>query len=274
VAIERLPEDVRTRAVARAAFGPAAVVATGAGVGLGLLVGGVVPAVILGAGFWAVRVGVAALAGRRRRLAAQPKPIDPYAVPEPWRTFVREAVTAQDKFDQAVATEQPGPLQDRMREVALRVDHAARECFRVAQLGATIAATLASLDPAAASRQLREVQEQRRASGAASGPASGAASGAPLEALDQSEAALAARLQAAHRMEGVVQRATDQLRILTAELDQAVTSAVELSLDANDPAAALPVADNVDSVVGEIEALRRAMEETEGTPMTGTSPTS
>jgi hypothetical protein len=265
VAIERLPEAVRTPSVARAAVSPSAVVATGAGVAVGLVAGlPVVAALALGAGCWGIRVGVAAAVARhRRRRLAQPEQIDPYAVPEPWRGFVREALTAQARFDQAVARCRPGPLQDHLGEVARRMSDGVAECWRVAQLGASISAAVGGVDPAATSRQLRQIQEQRSRPGATTSS----------EAIDVTEAALAARLQAARRMEGVVQRTADRLQVLTAALDEAVASAVELALDAGDPAATAPIAGRVDSVVGEIETLRRAMEESNGAPMTGTVPT-
>jgi hypothetical protein len=267
VAIERLPEAVRTPSVAKAAVSPSAVVATGAGVAVGLVAGlPVVAALALGAGFWGIRVGgAAAMVRRRRRRLAQPEEIDPYTVPEPWRGFVREAQTAQARFDQAVARCRPGPLQDHLREVARRMSDGVAECWRVAQLGASISAAVSGVDPAATSRQLRQIQEQRRRPGLASGASS--------EAIDVTEAALATRLQAARRMEGVVQRTADRLQVLTAALDEAVASAVELALDAGDPMAAAPIAGRVDSVVGEIETLRRAMEESSGAPVTGTVPT-
>jgi hypothetical protein len=263
VVIERLPGAVRPPSVARAAVSPSAVVATGAGVGLGLLAGlPVVAALAVGAACWAIRVGVAAAVARRRRARlAQPEQIDPYAVPEPWRSFVREALTAQARFDQAVMRCRPGPLQDHLREVNRRMSDGVAECWRVAHLGASISAAVGAVDPAATSRQLRQIQEQRQRPGSAA---------TSSDAIDVTEAALAARLQAARRMEGVVQRATDRLRVFTAQLDEAVASAVELSLDTGDPAAAAPIAGQIDSVVGEIETLRRAMEESNGTPITGT----
>jgi hypothetical protein len=262
VAIERLPEVVRTPSVVRAAVSPSAVVAAGAGVGIGLLAG--LPALAtaaVAAACWSIRVGAAAVAQRRRERAARPKPIDPFAVPEPWRTFVRESLTAQTRFAEAVAQCQPGPLQDRLREVAARVDEGVAECWRVAHLGASITAALGGLDPERTSSQLVEVQDRRRR----------LVAGASHDAIDQTEAALAARLQTARRMEGIVQRANDRLLVLTAQLGGAVASAVELSLNANDSEAAQPLAGDVDTVVGEIEALRRAMEETEGTATTGSA---
>jgi hypothetical protein len=265
MAIERVPESVRTPSVARAAVSPSAVVVTGVGVAVSMFAGlPVLAALGVGAVCWGARVGVAAGLARRRHRANQPEPIDPYAVPEPWRSFVREALTAQLKFGQAVERCQPGPLQDRLREVAGRVGDGVRECWRAAHLGASISVALAELDPSATSRQLRQVQDQRR----------GLAPGTPsLEALDATEAALATRLQTAKRMEGVVQRTTDRLRVLTAQLDEAVAETVELSLAAGDPIVVQPIAGSIESVVGEIESLRRAMAEAEGAPATGTPTT-
>jgi hypothetical protein len=266
VAIERLPETVRAPSVARAAVSPSAVVVTGVGVGIGLLAGlPVLAAIGVGVVCWGARVGVAAgRARRRRRQADRPEPIDPYAVPEPWRNFVQEALSAEQKFEQAVERCQPGPLQDRLRQVGARVGDGVRECWRAAHLGASISAVVAGLDPAATSRQLREVQDQRRTAHGGSTSTSPSPSPSPSrEALDATEAALAARLQTATRMQSVVQRTTDRLRVLTAQLDEAVADAVELSLAAGDPTVAQPLAGSVESVVGEIESLRRAMEEAE-----------
>jgi hypothetical protein len=261
MAIERLPESVRTPSVARAAVSPSAVVITGAGVAVSLAAGlPMLAAIGVGVVCWGARVGVAAgLARRRLRRWGRHEPIDPYAVPEPWRNFVQEALTAEHKFGQAVEQCRPGPLQDRLREITARVGDGVDECWRAAHLGASISAALAGLDPPATSHQLRLVQDQRRRAGP----------GSPsIEALDATEAALATRLQSAKRMEGVVQRATDRLRILTAQLDEAVAEAVELSLAADDPIVVQPIAGSVESVVGEIASLRRAMAEAEGAPAT------
>ncbi len=264
MAIERLPEAAGTPSVARAAVSPSALLVTGAGVAVGLVAHLPIAAVLLvGAGCWGVRVGVAAaMARRRRRRLARPELIDPYAVPEPWRGFVRQALTAQTRFGQVVNRCHPGPLQDHLRDVARRVGDGVEECWRVAHLGASISAAVAAVDPSGLSQQLRSLQQSRRRGGATS---------SSPDVVDQAEAALAAQLQTARRMEGVVQRTTDRLRILTAQLDESVASAVELSLDAADPAEAAPIAGSVDTVVGEIETLRRAMEETNGLPVTRTA---
>jgi hypothetical protein len=248
-------------AAARAAISPSALALAGAGTAVGLVVGlPAVAVVVLAAGLWGVRVAAGtALAWARRRRARRPEVMDPYAVPDPWRSFVRESLTAQTKFDQAVARSHPGPLRERMTEVSGRIHEGVRECWRVAHLGAALTATLNALNPDERSEDLRRFQ------------AAGVSTPAPdlppeaVRAREETEAAMAAQLQAARRVEAAAQRAIDRLRVLTAELNAAVAGAVELSLDGDAAAAAAnELAGSVDSVVGEIETLRLALEETAG----------
>ncbi|HSS09966.1 MAG TPA: hypothetical protein VLL25_08785 [Acidimicrobiales bacterium] len=253
------PAAAAAHAATKSAVSPSAIVLAGVGVGGSLIIGlPAVAAVVVGAGFWGIRVGVGALlAASRRRKALRPEPIDPFAVPEPWRQYERQSVTAQTKFNQTVTQSQPGPFQDRLQEIARRIEDGVRECWRVAHMGAGLDASLAGLDREGTSQELRRTQEERRQLQEGSPSAT---------ALDQTEAALAARLQSTVRIEAARQRAADRLRVLTAQLNEAVASAVELSLDSTDPSAASPLAGHVDHVVGDIEALRQAMEEAQGTP--------
>lgn len=243
-------------AAAKAAISPSALVLAGAGTAAGLLVGlPALVAVAVGAGCWGIRVGVgAALAASRRNKARRPEMIDPYAVAEPWRGFVRDAMAAQSKFDLAVARCRSGPMKDRLADVSARVHDGVRESWRVAHLGAALDATVGSLNPSAKSGELRRFQASPRSPGQSP------------ESRDETEAAIAAQLQAARRVEAAAQRANDRLRVLTAQLNSAVAAAVELSLDASDTAAASQLAGEVDSVVSEIETLRRALEESSGRP--------
>jgi hypothetical protein len=254
-----LPLPAPAPAAARAAVSPSALVLAGAGTAVGLVVGlPALAALAIGASFWGVRVGVgAALAGARRRRASKPEMIDPYAVPEPWRSFVRDSLTAQTKFDQAVNRSHAGPLRDRLADVSVRVHDGVRECWRVAHLGAALDTSLHALDPEATSRDMRRLQETRGPGLPATAQAAEA-----VNARDATEAAMAAQLKAARRVEAASQRTTDRLRVLTAELNAAVACAVELSLDAGNIVAARQLAGDVDTVVGEIESLRVALEET------------
>ena len=62
-------------------------------------------------------------------------------------------------------------------------------------------------------------------------------------------------------MESTSQMARDRLHLLTAQMHTAVAGAVELSLQGADTLRAQHLAGNVDSVVNDIETLRRALEE-------------
>jgi len=259
------PAAAAAGAATRSAVSPSAIVLAGVGVGGGLLIGlPAVAAVVVGAGLWGIRVAVgAARAGSRRRKALRPAPIDPFALPEPWRQYVRQSLTARTRFEQTVGQTQPGPFQDRLREAATRIDDGVQECWRVARMGAGLDASLATLDRDATSRELRQTQEERSKLGEGSSRA---------RSLEQTEAALASRLQSIVRIEATRQRAGDRLRVLSAQLNEAVASAIELSLDTGDASTADQLAGRIDSVVGDIETLRRAMEETQGTPTAGGGP--
>jgi hypothetical protein len=204
--------------------------------------------------------------------------IDPYAVPEPWRRFVQDAVVATTRFDEVVRRSAPGPLRDHMADVGARVAAGARECWTIAQHGAALDAAHEALDPVATSVAMRKIQDERRQYIASSRPGT-AGSAAPakpddgrLQAMDEAESSLATRLQSAKRIEEVTERVTERLRTLTSRLNEAVAGAVEVSLGASDAMVAGRVADDVDGVVHELASLRQAIEETDGTPPTGPAP--
>jgi hypothetical protein len=85
-------------------------------------------------------------------------------------------------------------------------------------------------------------------------------------ARDQTEQALRAQLSAAQRMETVASDAAQRLRVLDAQLDEAVARAVELSVAATDATALGTLRADVDSLVGELEAVRQGLEEAGGGP--------
>jgi hypothetical protein len=260
-----VPSEPAGAMVLRAAVSPGTVVLTAIAVGSSIA-GGLGAAGIVGWGLiaWALGVAVTTVLARlRRRRRQRPSPIDPYGVPDPWRRFVRESLGAQAKFAQAVEQCRPGPLRDRLEEVGRRIDEAVRECWRVARLGAALDAALANVDPEQTSTDLRALQEVRRQR---------LASGQSIEALEQTESALALRLQSGRRIQAAGQRATDRLRVVTAQLNEAVASAAEVSLGATDAITTATLAASIDTVVVEIEALRKALEETEAAPTTGSAP--
>jgi len=249
--------------VARAAISPSAILSAGAGVGIGFWDHSIVLAVLLGAAAWAARMGLAVVARSRRRPSRlRTVDIDPWGVPEPWRQLVRDAVSARDRFDRMVADRPPGPARDRLQLLGRRVHQGADEVWALARVGAGLdAAAGAGIRSDALSQELRLVQAEKSSLAARPPGAS------ELEALDRREAAIAAQLQAARRSEAARQRAADRLRVLTARLDEAVTSLVEMSLDTD--ATGLDGLDgSVGGVVDELTTLRKAMLEAGGTATT------
>ena len=241
--LERVPSEYRTPAVARALTLPSAVLIGGVGMSAAILAGApVVAAAVVGAVCWAGRVALAI--PRRPR---EPR-IDPHTLPEPWRGFVRKAVAARNRFDKAVKNTDPGPLRDRLAEMAARVSVGATECWRIARRAAALDAAVAELDAAGIRAQLDQCEADLRHDPGRTEVA------ATAEALRR-------QLASATRLADVVDDARDRLRRLDAQLDEAVARALELSLGSDDAGALAPVGSAVNGVVGELESLRQALEE-------------
>ena len=241
--IEHLPERYRNAATARAITAPSAILLAGVGTSAAVL-GGIplAGAALVGAACWAGRVALG--------LPRQPKAerIDPMAVRDPWRKFVREAVAARDRFDRAVADADPGPLRDRLAEMAAQVSVGATEVWRVAKRGNALEAAVAELDVDDTRSQLRRCQEE-------------SARSPERSELVATEKALRSQLESAERLGAVAAGARDRLARIDAQLDEAVARALELSLQTGDTGDLGPLGSAVDNVVGELESLRQALEE-------------
>jgi hypothetical protein len=250
------PAQVR-RAVRRAAVSPSAIVLAAAGVGIGLLAQSVVLAVVLGAGAWFVRLLVAAMRAPGRRPRLPVVTIDPYAVPEPWRQYVRQAQSAQQHFDASLSTWPAGPLRDRLLMLQPRLREGVNEVWVVAQRGAALGGTVAGKSQPSVvqlSAELRQVQaEQQRTQ-------------APdrQQALARTEEAIAAQLRSAHRTEDARSELLDRLRLLTARLDDAVTQLLGLGLE-QAAGSAEGLADaatgSIDALLDDIAALHEGLRE-------------
>jgi hypothetical protein len=242
--VARLPERVRTPQVARAIMSPSAFLLAGAGTSVAILGGlPLLAAAGVGALCWATRVAAAVPrqpAGDR---------VDTRQLRPPWRDFVKEAVAAQRRFETACARTQPGPLRDHLTDLGRRLGDGVRESSHIARQAQTLAEAWSELDVAGVQREMADVKNQ---------PAS--------DSRDRTEAALKAQLDSANRIGKVADDARDRLRVLNAELDEAVARAIELSVQAADPKTLDPLAENVDSLVGELESLRQALGNVSGNP--------
>jgi hypothetical protein len=241
--LERLPARYRTAATARALTAPSAVLVAGAGASVAILAGApVVGAALVGALCWAGRVAL----GLPRPPRAER--IDPTAVREPWRAFVRRAVAARDRFDRAVRDTEPGPLHDRLAEMAARVSVGATECWRVARRAAALDAAVLELDAPGVRAQLDRCRAELDRTPA-------------KPELVATAEALRNQLASAERLAVVAADARDRLERVDAQLDEAVARALELSLQAGGPGDLASLGTAVDGVVGELESLRQALDE-------------
>jgi hypothetical protein len=243
--LERLPQRFLNARTARAVTAPQAIILGGLGTAVAI-VAGLPIAAAAGAGIlaWGARVALG--------LPRSPRPdrIDPFTLGAPWRKSVHEALQAQRRFNEAVRKADAGPLQDHLRDIGQRIDTGVRECWRVAQRGEAIEDGLKTLDVEGTKRELVDVERDLR----------GEAGDARLQ---QTRDSLRAQLHTAQRMIDAVQDARNQLRLLDARLDEAVTRAVELSLRSAPDADVSGLGSDVESLVSDMEALRSALEDVE-----------
>lgn len=230
---------------------PSAILLAGAGTAVGIATGLGPLALLAGAAAWAARVAFAV----PRKPTDQR--IDPYRVGDPWRRFVLDAQQAQRRFDTVVSRARSGPIRERLETVGRRIGDGVDEAWRIAQQGDALDEALRSLDEHAIHAELVEVHdEQHRLRG----------NKAAQAALARTRAAVEAQLASAQRLRTVAEDAHNRLRLLNAQLDEAVARSLEISLSAGDVSQLGPLTQDVEGVVGELESLRQALEETRGTP--------
>lgn len=236
-----------TPPVARAVTSPSAIIALGAGAALGILVtigtagiaGPIVGGLLGGALGYGGRV---ALAIPRNAAGAR---VDPFAVDEPWRHAVMDANRARARFNEAIRTFQAGPLRDALHETDARLEEAVTECWNVAKQGQLISDARKRIDD-------RDVQWQLSQAAAAI-PPGGAAT--PTQA--QTIASLNAQLASGQRMDQLIRSTYDELQLINARLDEAVTEAIELSVTNRGDLS--PVSQDVAGIVDSLTSLRQAM---------------
>jgi hypothetical protein len=243
-AIDKLPEHLKSRKTAEAVTAPSALLLAGAGTSVAILAGAALPiALAVGAVAWAARVAF----GLPRRPKGER--IELAGLTEPWQSYVRDALQAQQRYRRALDSAQSGPLQDRLVEIGGRIDAGVFECYRIARRGAALAGAIWNLDLDAARAELDTARQ------------------APGEADDtrrRTIEALQAQVDSGERLVRVAEDAKARLGLLNARLDEAVARAVELSLRADDVAALGGLGTDVDALVGEMESLRVALDEAGG----------
>jgi hypothetical protein len=241
-----------TRQVARAITSPVGIL-LGGGVAAATIVAGVplLAALPLGVAVWAGKVALSIPRGR------QGERIDPFALKEPWRRYVQEALQARNRFDEAVGRTRPGPLRDHLADIAERMHTGVEECWLIAKRGQALVDARRGIDLADVDRQLAEVTDAQGAGSDATTP--------PDPSLARVVQSLEAQRATAVRLDRVIGQAHGELRMLDARLDEAVARTLELSAHAAADATVEGLGTDVDALVSEMESLRQALEETSRT---------
>ncbi len=170
--------------------------------------------------------------------------IDPFSISEPWRHFVQGGQRSKRVLVETVRSTPPGPLRDRLDDIAGRLDEGLREAWAVAKRGDQIDAAIASLDPPRLRARLDTLRAQ--------------AATAPTEQTTAAVAAVERQLASADRLKKLSASTADQLRLTQARLDELVARAAEVSVGAADTER---FATQVDELVVELESLHQAVQE-------------
>jgi hypothetical protein len=239
-----VPASTNAPAIVRASMSPLAAGGAAAGLIVALVastgVFGLLLLILLG---WAGGTVAGLAIGRRGITAGRPDRIDPFAVNEPWRFFVRDAVTARNRFDEALRNTRPGPLKDRLVDIRGSVETGVRECWEVAKQAQNISEARKAIDVPSLRKRL-DTLESRDADTSAT------------------ERSVRAQLGSAERLDRVLADVTARLEILEAQLTEAVTRAIEVSALAGQDDELTGVGSAVEQVVDQLESLRAALAET------------
>jgi hypothetical protein len=141
----------------------------------------------------------------------------------------------------------PGPLRDRLAELAHRLDDGVAESGRIAARGNALTAAAGRIDAVSAEAKLAQLTAQH--AGRNMSPTT-------VETMQS----LQAQIATDQRIKSAAEQADARLRRLDAWLDELVARAVEVSLGTADEPG---LEDEVDDLVTELEALRRALDETD-----------
>jgi hypothetical protein len=192
--------------------------------------------ILLGLLAWAARVAISLAVARRVR--GLPPRIDPFALREPWRFFVRDALYARQRFADAVAGAHDGPLRDRLVEIETQLEHAVETTWAVAQRGQQLTDARRRIDVAQLSKTTGEVPSEN-----------------PRHQAAQ------AQLDSHNRLAKREDRARDRLELLDAQLDETIARAGELATRTGETIELDTLAAQVDNMVTDLDSLRLALDE-------------
>ena len=197
-------------------------------------------------------IGVVVYAGAVARWrcpeAAQPAAIDPFTVGEPWRHFVQSAQRSRRQLTETIRATRPGPLRDRLQDIADRLDAGLQEGWADRQAGRR-------------DRRRHPRPRPDRACARAWTRCGRRPPAAPTENLGAAIASVESQLASADRLKELSASTADHLRLTQARLDELVARAAEVSVGAGDTDR---FAHDVDDLVLELEGLHQAVRELPG----------
>jgi hypothetical protein len=181
----------------------------------------------------------------RRRREPEPPPdplahVDPWAVSPRFSGAVQGALEARRRYADIVRRTRPGPVQERLAGLGARVDDGVSAVWATATRASDIEATLAGLEPERVTDQYKDAKR----------------SGADPELVE----ALSARFTSVQRLLNTLDDTDERLRLLNTHLAATVARAAEVALSASADGADA-VSDELDGVVGDLTALRSALDE-------------
>lgn len=234
-------DRLRTPPVARALASPWTWALVASGAVVGFLAGGPLGAAALGALAGAGRLGVAGL-----RRPARPR-IDPFALSEPWKRLVQDAVQAQNRFADVVRSARAGPTRERLADIGGRIADGVEEAWAIGRSGNLLTDARRRIDVAQLRRRLQDAPEG-----------------------SETAAALEAQLASAARLDETIAGTRERLALTTARLDEAVVRAAEVAARAGDTSGLDQLGSDVELLVHDLEALRQGLDEV-GRPSPGTA---
>ena len=178
--------------------------------------------------------------------------IDPFALNEPWRFFVRDALQARNRFRSTIEPLDDGPIADRLRGMGRQIDAGVEECWRIARRGQAIADARRTIKRDKVERQIEELAAEE----------AGADNDRRLESLQS-------QLASSDHLGDVLEDAERRLKILDTRLEHSVTRAIDVAARLGDDLALSTVEEDMTLLVDELESLREALDDTEG-PTLGT----
>lgn len=196
-------------------------------------------AAIVGVAVWVVRV----LISRRiaKRIAALPRRIDPFALREPWRFFVRDAIQARTRFADALDGATEGPLRERLVEIGDSLTNGVEQCWEAAQRGQQLTDARRSIDAERLGRDLHA-----------------------LPAGDARTSSIEAQLDTHARLTEREEATRAELERLEVRLEEAVVRAAELGTRAGAVDDLDGVGRAIGDVVRDLEALRLGLDDVAG----------